>query len=220
MKNQSRLITAALTLILGIIVIGCDKEENPSGPGTGPGTGLFKTAGTFSFSSNRGNFSVSGVFDTLFTSANAAGAFQYTEQGANMIIVYAYDMRDTSNMRVVFAGVVDTLNPIAAGAFSFADVDSARYGIFGYMSDIADFSNSSFYVLVDGSISITTLTTSVVTGSFSGNGVDAFDTLNTIAVANGSFNTPIVEKYFGYGRDDEGLVQERIQAMVRRELYK
>ncbi|MBI2430107.1 MAG: hypothetical protein HYV29_15170 [Ignavibacteriales bacterium] len=220
MKKISLLVIVVVSLVIGGMFIGCDKEENPTGSTPGSGNGIFKTAGTFSFSSDRGNFSVNGIFDTLFLSTNASGAFQYTEDGANLIFVYAYDMRDTSNVRVVFSGVVDTLTAVSTGTYSFEDINGSRFGIFGYMADITDAAHSAFYILTSGGISVSTLTTSTISGTFSGNGFDAFDTLNTIAVTNGSFNTPIVEKYFGYGRDDAGLVQERIKAMVHRELFK
>ena len=62
MKSTAFRLLVLAGLTAGLTITGCDKETDPVSPG---GSGLFKSAGTFSFSSNRGDFSANGIFDTL-----------------------------------------------------------------------------------------------------------------------------------------------------------
>lgn len=220
MRNSLIRIVLMCAVVSSAAFIGCDKEEDPLNPNTG-GTGLFKTAGTFSFSSNRGNFSANGIFDTLMISQNAAGAFSYSEHNMHFVVVFAYDMTSQTNMKVVYAGMVDSV-AIAAGNYSFnPSSTSAKNGFFVYMPNLADTSlANSLFMLINGAVNVSAVSSSAVSGSFSGTGFSVYDTTNAITVSNGSFNTPIVEKYFGYDTGNEAVVVEKIKADIRRRMIR
>lgn len=92
---QTAIVLCAL--IIGLTAVGCD--DSSSTPTTvKTGTGLFKTEGTLSFSSNRGNFTATGVFDTLMTNPSASGAFTYTEGGKTIVMVFAYNVISQTNV--------------------------------------------------------------------------------------------------------------------------
>jgi hypothetical protein len=221
MKKQYRLFPFIAILVLGLTVIGCEDSDSATTPSTGSGAGLFKTSGTFSFSSSKGNFSAQGIFDTLMVNPSASGAFKYSEGTSSIIMIFAYNIVSQTNVQIVFAGIADTLNATSTGSYSFAGTNGSKIGIFGYIPNAADTSSTggAFYVLTSGAMNITSLSATAIAGSFAGNGMNAFDTTNTIAITNGTYNTPIVEQYFSFDDMDENvMVQEKIKAVIRKEL--
>ena len=189
MNNLKHILIFSFTAALLMMMIGCN-ESSSSGSISGTAkTPLFKSAGTFSFSSNRGNFTANGVFDTTFSSTSASGAFKYTEGKQNFVVVFAYNVVSQTNIQMVFSGVVDTSI------------------------------NSTLYIMVNGSMVVSTISSTAITGTFSGNGVSVLDTTAAIAVTNGTYNSPIVEQYFAPGASPDLLIQERIKTAIRKELH-
>ena len=207
-----------ILLIAGSTFFGCNETNDSKSISGTTKQGLFKDAGTFSFSSNLGNFTANGVFDTLMISSNAAGAFKYTQGTHSVIVVFAYNVASPLNAQIVWAGVIDTLNTTSTGSYSFAQIGT-KIGIFGYFPNIADTSaNSTFYLLTSGSMNVAALTATALSGTFSGNGVSVFDSTKTIAVTNGSYNTPIVEQYFSLDDGNVAVIQQRIKAEIKKHL--
>lgn len=219
MKQVWRHALLVLSFAVGLTAIGCDSEDNnPQTPGNK--TGLFKTAGTFSFSSNIGNFSANGIFDTTFATLNAAGAFQYTSRNVNFIVVVAYDMTSATNKKIVFSGVADTLNAIATGSYPYIVEEASKFAFFGYLPNAGDTSSlGAMYVLTSGSMNVSSLSSTSISGTFSGNGMNVVDTTRTITVTNGTFNTPIVEHYFEFEKSSgTSAIREKILNFIQEKL--
>ncbi len=216
MKHQNTSLVFAAILFASFFMTGCEKDdETPTSTG-GTKTGLFKSAGTFSFSSNQGNFIANGVFDTLMASSNASGAFKYTEGNRTFVMVFAYNVSSQTNMQVVFAGMADTASTTSTGTYSFNNSTGSKVGFFGYFPNLADTSSAAkFFVLTNGAMNVSSLTATAIAGTFSGTGVNVFDTLQTIALTNGTYNSPIVESYFAIDSGDDEMVNGRIREKIR-----
>lgn len=217
MKRQNKTVLMAALLLASFFMIGCEKDdETPTSTG-GTKTGLFKSAGTFSFSSDQGNFIANGIFDTLMASSNASGAFKYTEGNRTFVMVFAYNVSSQTNMQVVFAGMADTASTTSTGTYSFNNSTGSKVGFFGYFPNLADTSSAAkFFVLTKGAMNVSSLSATAIAGTFSGTGVNVFDTLQTIALTNGTYNSPIVESYFAIDSDEELMIREKIQEAVRK----
>lgn len=222
MKKQLHSIFLASIFVLAFTVIGCEDSDSATTPSTGSGAGLFKTSGTFSFNSTKGNFSAQGIFDTLMANPSASGAFKYTEGNRTFVVIFAYNVTSQTNVQIVFSGIADTLNATSTGSYSFAGTNGSKIGIFGYIPNAADttMNGGAFYVLTTGAMNVSTLSTTGVAGTFAGTGLNAFDSTQTIVITNGNYNTPIVEQYFGLDdlEDNSMMVQEKVKAMIRKEL--
>jgi hypothetical protein len=204
---------------LFILVSGCKDTDSGTTPTTGTGAGLFKSAGTFSFNSNRGNFSAQGIFDTMFTNTSASGAFKYTERGQTVVMVFAYNIVSPTNVQFAFAGVVDTIGTTSTGTYSFSTGTGSKIAFFGYIPNAADTSSAAaFYIMANGSMVITALTETNVTGTFSGTGTNESVPTQTITVTNGSCNTPIVDHYFSFDGGNTTMTQEKIKTIIRKQL--
>ncbi|MBP6672516.1 MAG: hypothetical protein KA247_05175 [Bacteroidetes bacterium] len=218
MNKSIQTVIVLCALIIGVTAAGCD--DSSSTPTTGKtGTGLFKTEGTFSFTSNRGNFTATGVYDTLMTNPSASGAFTYTEDGKTVVMVFAYNIVSQTNIQMVFSGVADASGTVTAGSYPFNVETGSKVGIFGYFPNLADNSAASaFYVLTGGAMNVSSVSTGAVAGTFAGTGVNVEDTLQTITITNGTYNTPVVERYYETPGTIEALAVEKIKAAVRKEL--
>lgn len=221
MKHAWQRAVLLFTLAIGIATVGCDSEDsNPQTPRNN--TGLFKTAGTFSFTSDRGNFSANGIFDTTFATLNAAGAFQYTSGNLRFVIVFAYDLTSQTTQKIVFAGVADTLNAIATGSYPFTVNETPKAAFFGYIPNAADTSSfGAFYILTSGSMNVGSISSTSMSGTFSGNGFNVTDTTSAITVTNGTYNTPIVEHYYELEFEKSSgssAMQEKIKNFIQEKL--
>lgn len=194
---MKRLFPLFLTLSVLLLMAGCTTDDTVSGgDGTG-GTGLFKSSGTFSFTSDKGNFTAQGVFDTNMTSGSAAGAFHYTEGNRSIVMIFAYNMTSPTSGAVVFAGVADTAGVITNGTYQYVVNSGSKQAFFGYIPNIADTTGAGgFYVLMNGGITVSTIDTSKFIGTFTGSGLNAFDTTKTITLSSGSFNTPVASYHY------------------------
>ncbi|MFA6455316.1 MAG: hypothetical protein WCW40_00740 [Bacteroidota bacterium] len=207
-----------IAILLGIIAAGCDDAKNAAAAGSG--TALFKTAGTFSFSSNRGNISANGIFDTLYTAKNASGAFRFKSGNANIVVVFAYNTVSQTNVQVAFVGVVDTVNAIAVGSFPFTLTTANKRAFFGYFPNAADSTAATqFYGLTSGSVTVSAISATQITGTFSGTGYDQNNSANpqTIDVTGGTFNTPVVEQSIDLSGDTNEPVQQWIKNAIRKD---
>ncbi|MFZ4620711.1 MAG: hypothetical protein ACOYNS_09140 [Bacteroidota bacterium] len=216
---QTCIILAVLAL--GLSSVGCDSSSSTGSTTKAPTSGLFKTEGTLSFSSNKGNFSAKGIFDTLMSNASASGAFTYTENKKTIVMVFAYNVVSQTNVQLVFSGVGDTVGTVSNGSYPFNPTSGSKVAIFGYMPNIMDTSaNSAFYALTKGSFNISSISASAVAGTFAGTGVSAFDTLQTISVTSGTYNTPVVDHYYGTPGKIETMAMQKIRTAVRKELQR
>jgi hypothetical protein len=221
MKTQLRSIISISVVLLALTVTGCTDSDSATTPSNSAGNGLFKTSGTFSFSSDKGNFTAQGVFDTLMANTSASGAFKYTEGNRSFIMIFAYNITSQTNVQIVFAGITDTAALTSTGTYSFAGTNGSKVGVFGYIPNAADTSSApAMYFLTTGAMNLSSLTQTAVAGSFAGTGKNAFDTTKTITLTNGSYNTPIVEQYFSLDdfEDDTMVIQEKIKAVVRKQM--
>lgn len=202
-----------------LMVLGCKDTDSATPTGTAGGTGLFKTAGTFSFSSNRGNFSAQGIFDTTFMNTSASGAFKYTEGRQSIIMVFAYNVVSPTNVQFAFAGIADTVNTTSTGTYSFSGASGSKIAFFGYIPNAADTSSTAaFYIMTGGSFVVTGLTATNITGTFSGQGMNENATTQTISVTNGSCNTPIVDQFFSFDGGQTVPAQAKIKSIIRKQL--
>jgi hypothetical protein len=173
MMNSYKMIFTMFVLASMLMFWGCKDSDSATPTGTGGGTGLFKTAGTFSFSSNRGNFSAQGIFDTTFMNTSASGAFKYTEGRQTVIMVFAYNVVSPTNVQFAFAGIADTVNTTSTGTYSFSGASGSKIAFFGYIPNAADTSSTAaFYIMTGGSFVVTGLTATNITGTFSGQGMN------------------------------------------------
>lgn len=220
-KHFLSTISLSAIAVLCLFLAGCDDSSSTPVSSKTNLSGLFKTEGTFSLTSNRGNFLATGIFDTLYTNTSASGAFKYTEDGNTVVMIFAYNVISQTNFQMVFAGFIDTLNTTAAGTYSFNPVGSSKIALFGYFPNMLDTSDASgFYFLNSGSMNVSTLTATSVAGTFSGGGKDVVDTNRTITISNGTFNTPVVEHYFATPDYEDELVIGKIKETVRNEMRK
>lgn len=214
-------ISSLFTLLLaaGLIIGGCSKDSSTTSSTKNTG-GLFKSEGTFSFSSDKGNFTATGIFDTLMMNNSASGAFKYTEGTQTVVMVMAYNIVSSSSMSMAFLFYIDTLNTTSVGSYSF-DLKTAKQAVFGYIPNMMDTSSAAaFYVLTKGTLNVTSLSETATAGNFTGSGVSAYDTLKTITLTNGSFQTPVVEHYYGVPGDNNSqvpeIVRERAHAVMKK----
>ncbi|MFA6467427.1 MAG: hypothetical protein WCW35_00890 [Bacteroidota bacterium] len=217
MKKSLNAIILFGLLFIGLTIIGCNESSNSAAGGSGGP--LFKTAGTFNFSSNRGSISANGIFDTLYTAQNAAGAFRFKSGNANIYVVFAYNAISQSEVQVAFVGVADTVNAIANGSYPFVSTTANKRAFFGYFPNAADSTASNeFYGLINGSVTISAVSATQVTGTFLGSGYDQNSQANpqTIDVTGGTFNSPVVEQAI----DLSGDTNEPVQHWIKRAILK
>ena len=213
--------TSLFTLLLaaGLIIGGCSKESSTSSNTKNTG-GLFKSEGTFSFSSNRGNLTATGIFDTLMQNSSASGAFKYTQGTKTAVMIVAYNVVSSTNMSMAFLFYMDTLNATNVGTYSF-ELPKAKAAVFGYIPNMMDTTgNALFFVLTKGSVNVTALSESATAGNFTGTGYDVSDTLKTITLTNGSFQTPVVDHYYDVPGDNSKqmpeMVRERAHVVMKK----
>lgn len=221
MKKYLQFGITLFAFVVSVAAIGCDESSSTASTSKTPASGLFKTEGTFSFSSNKGNFTATGIFDTLMTNPSASGAFTYTENKKTIVMVFAYNIISQTNVQMVFSGVVDTLGSVSTGSYPFNPTSGTKGALFGYIPNLMDTSmNASFYVLTKGALNVSSISASAVAGTFTGTGVNAFDTLQTINITSGTFNTPVVEHYYETPGNIETMAVQRIRTAVRKELQR
>ncbi len=208
-------------LAVSFSAVGCNDSSSTASTTISPTTGLFKTEGTLSFSSTKGSFSAKGIFDTLMTNASASGAFTYTENKKTIVMVFAYNVVSQTNVQMVFSGSADTIGTVSTGSYPFNPTSGTKIAIFGYIPNIMDTTaNTSFYALTKGALIISSISASAVAGTFEGSGVNAFDTLQTINITTGTFNTPVVDHYHGTPGKIETMAVQQIRSAVRKELQR
>ena len=214
-------ISSLFTLLLaaGLIIGGCSKDSSTASSNSTKG-GLFKTEGTFSFASNRGNMTATGIFDTLMQNSSASGAFKYTQGTKTAVMIVAYNVVSSTNMSMAFLFYMDTLNTTTVGTYSF-DLPKVKSAIFGYMPNLLDTTgNAMVYMLTKGSVNVTSLTESATAGNFTGTGYEISDTLKTITVTSGSFQTPVVEHFYDVPGDNNKQIPEIVRVRTHAMLKK
>jgi hypothetical protein len=183
MKKLLGLSSIAGILVAAVFPIaGCKSSTGPSGGG-GP------TVSSLSFNSNRGNFSASGVFDTMLTpGSQTVGAWRFQGTSSDSFIVLALIIGSDSSLTVA-ALFFFKQGTLTAGSLSFP---TEAMFLYAPAVDIQDTTPPSIYTIITGQASISNLTNTSAQGSFSGNGSDIFNLSRLISVTNGSFNVNYV----------------------------
>lgn len=185
----------------------------------------YTTAGTFSFASSSGNFSVSGIaareFDEAPANTEGAGGSVINRFSSTSSFIYLYGYKKKAFNIVDVVVMYISKKQFSAGLLPVSDkiyrTDSATvlYVFDGNLdSDIADVN-----VLSSGNVILSTLNAQKAVGTFSGNGylMRGEDIVPGVAVSltNGAFDVPIIVE------DDLALVNQtpevkRINSFVER----
>lgn len=167
----------------------------------GDSTGSDKASGSLSFSysgARSGSYSASGKYEELngnsFTKREFAVATTDNSSGTPAIAMLSYNpVSSTRGDLTLFAFT----RPNSAGTIAVDDdncvSDDCPLGLFAFNvnPDVSSTTGETYYYLTKGTISVTAISSSNVSGTFQGKAVD-LDSGDTLRVTNGSFNVPIV----------------------------
>ena len=163
-------------------------------PGGGGGGG-FTTAGTISFSSNKGNFTATGIYDEKATTGSGAGAFTQSSAGGNTLTIYGFRVNSATSIDITVIQFMDSA-PIATGSFVSPSTGSKSVTVLYFPANNPNDTTENFYLLSTATANISAISASNAQGTFSGNGVysanGTLDPTNTIAVTSGTFNVPVM----------------------------
>jgi len=176
-------------------------------------SGGFSTAGSLSFSSDKGNFSANGIFDPNVTTGSGAGAMVVSSGGSNTLTVYGFRANGTS-YELVLAIFMDSA-PIATGSYTYPPTTGSKLVMISYFPAVKpNDTTDSFYLMSSAAANISAMTSSNSQGTFSGSGMYyANGTLNpsqTISITGGTFNVPVIP----VGSPDR--VSKKIERIVKR----
>ena len=162
------------------------------------------TAGSVSFTSNRGNFSVNGIAE-FGTNPPVSGQGAIAMQDFSSLFILAYKMNSSTNMDLTLIGFESTTSNYS-GTFSYPAAGKVVYISFypGTNPTDSTFASAGYLLNAGATAEITNYTSSTMTGTFSGNGYryenGGYNVNIPFAVTNGSFSVPIVHT---------GLIAER-----------
>lgn len=142
-------------------------------------------SGYIAFNSNLGNFSATGTYDPGQTTGQMVGALRLQQSGHDELQVLGFDMTSPTNMKLV---VLDFLRQgiLTVGTYSITSGEASFLYFPNYNpSDTTTWDD--VYVLLNGSATMTSLTASTATGSYTGSGLH-LQTFQPITVYIGSFN--------------------------------
>jgi len=157
--------------------------------------GGFTTAGSLSFTSDKGNFSASGIFNPNVATGSGAGAMILSSGGSNTLTVYGFRANGTS-YELVLAIFMDSA-PIATGSYTYPPTTGSKLVMISYFPAVhPNDTTESFYLMTSAAANISALTSSNSQGTFSGSGMYyANGTVNftqTINITGGTFNVPVI----------------------------
>ena len=188
---------------------------------------VFTTAGKISFSSNKGDFSVNGIFAENFITAAAnsegAGGQIIIELSSSFGYIIGYKKKSQNIIDIV--SIVFVKKTLSQGTLA---IDSSRN--LGYDTAVvsiafgADLNSQTpdSYVLHTGSLTFSVLNTQKATGTFSGAGTLIRNNVpvagNTVSVTNGMFDVPLLVEDFGLA--NKSAEQERILGFAKKLIEK
>lgn len=173
------------------------------------------TAGSVSFSSNRGNYSASGIAE-FGTYAPASGQGAIAMQDYESIFLLSYKVNSSTNMDMTLIGFVNNTYDYK-GTFSYPDVGRIVYISYypGTNPTDSTFLSSGYLLASSATAQVTSFSASALAGTFFGNGYFIQDTSivsdKTITVTNGVFSAPIVHI---------GLMPERSMEKKARSVFR
>jgi len=180
--------------------------------GSGGGGG-FTTAGSVSFSSNVSNFSANGIYDSVATTGSGAGGFSSNSSGQYSLVIFGYKYNSSTSVDLTMLIFFDSA-PIGTGTYVYPPTTSKFVSIL-FMPGVNPNSetSSAYQLTTSATASISAITASNATGTFSGNGTfmsnGVVDPSKTISVTGGTFNVPVI------AGDGPGKTDSRIEALVK-----
>ena len=177
-------VVSALFVPFLIVIVamqtGCNKDNNP----VTSGGNLF-----FSFTSNRGNFLANGTFNDTVTSGSGAKGYR---SSANSITIIAYRFNSPSDVDVV-ALILSSTNGLKTQTYQYGSSGTSALFLYApHVNTSGTISITEGYVLISGSVIVSSITSDHIQGTFSGTGFLSSNTSQTISVTGGSFNTSYV----------------------------
>ncbi len=176
----------------------------------------FTTAGTLSFTSDKGNFSASGIFDPNATTGSGAGAMILSSGGSNTLTVYGFRANSATSYDLVLALFMDS-DPIATGSYTYPPTTGSKLVMISYFPAVNPNDTSateSFYLLSTATANISAVTSSNAQGTFSGNGMYFVNSTpnysQTISMTGGTFNVPVIPG------GSANTVNNKIEGIVKR----
>ncbi|HAP34460.1 MAG TPA: hypothetical protein DCQ28_00385 [Bacteroidetes bacterium] len=163
---------------------------------SGGGGGGFTTAGTVSFSSNKGNFTASGIYNGDATTGSGAGAMTMSSGGSYIMQVTGYRVNSATSIDIAILQFMDT-SPIASGSYNYPPTSGTKTVIVSYAPAVnPNDTNENIYLLTSTTANISAFSSSNTQGTFSGNGMyysnGTVVPTNTIAITGGTFNVPVI----------------------------
>ncbi len=162
-----------------------------SGGGGGGNTGGKSGSGSYSFSSDRGNFSASGAWDTsVAAQPSQVGAWRDSSSGKDDFSIYAVNYLSSTSADVSILIFKKSAGALDTGQYTFPSQATFGYGANINPTDTAAL--LSAYILSTGSVSVDSLKDSTTSGTFSGTGFQYSNITRTISVSNGKFSVHYV----------------------------
>jgi hypothetical protein len=155
------------------------------------------TAGSVSFTSDRGNFSTNGVAD-VGNQPPTSGAGAVGLKDFDGIVLFSYVVHSTTNIDVTTMSLTSN-STMTTGTYSYPNPGSKQVQITYYKGlDPADTSSAftAYILITSATLNLDTLTGTLMSGTFSGAGWfvdhDTMKTTQTINVTNGKFKCPVI----------------------------
>ncbi len=157
--------------------------------GGGGGTGI-GGSGTFSVASSRGSLNASGTFDINATSGQGVGGYRYTAASAEVMEVWGYVARSTTDFDIAIALMSYPNGTLMTGTYPFIPTGSGMYGYFGLALGVNPQNiQDNLYVAAMGTgINLTSITATNAAGNGSGSGYKANDPTQTFTFEGKTFN--------------------------------
>jgi hypothetical protein len=179
--------------------------------------GGFTTAGSLSFTSDKGSFSANGIYNSSPTTGSGAGAMILNSGGNNILMIYGFRVNSATSLDLTLIEFMDSA-PIATGSFSYPPTTGSKFVIVAYFPAFNPNDTSatrSFYSLSTATANISAVTSSNAQGTFSGNGMYYVNSIpnpsQTINITGGTFNVPVIP-----GGGAANTVNNKIEGIVKR----
>lgn len=187
MKRTTIGMLVCSLLCMSLFIVSCKKSSsNPTNPGSdvlGSGSLSFSadTAGTF-------NFSGAWTGSASTGSGSAVEALTGVSDSVYGGVVYGYYWHTSTNWDLAWVYVGNKGSAITPGTYTVDGTNKEFQFWFEKGATSAAVNASNEYVLVSGTCTVTSYSSSGMKGTFSGTAVNTLHTTTTISVTNGSFN--------------------------------
>ena len=187
MKRTTVGMSICLLLCMSLFMVSCKKSSsNPTNPGSnllGSGSLSF-TGGTL------GSFGFSGAW-TGSASTGSGGAVEALTGVQDLVygaIVYGYYWHSTTNWDLAWLYVANQGSALTPGTYTLGATNKGFQFWFEKGANSSSVNDSLEYILMSGTCTVTSYSSTGMKGTFSGTAVNLVNTTSTINVTNGSFD--------------------------------